>query len=412
MSNSQASIFNNRFIQAVLLSGVFLQIGIWVRNFAVLLFIMDKTNASPIAVSLIYVAEYVPIFLFSFIGGTFADRWRPRRTMITSDLLSALSVFLVLLTIVYGNWQAVFLITFISATLSQFSQPSAMKLFKIHVPIDQLQAAMALFQTSMSIFMIIGPILGTLAYLRLGINFAVAIMGLAFLLSAGMLTLIPGDPVREDYTPAHFWPDMTAGFKYVFSNKVLATMGEVFLVDGLAVGIIQPLGIFIVTERLGMPKESLQWLLAVNGAAMLVGGGVVAGWANKIAPQKLLIGGILISAVSVLGVGFSHIWAVTLAFQALNGLVMPCVFVSINTLILHNTVEEFVGRVSGVLNPVFIGGMVATISISGWMKAHVSLLIIYSISALLLLCGTLLGLPLLNKGILSPVTSDRHYDPD
>lgn len=401
MSDKANSIFRNRFMQAVLLSGVFLQIGIWVRNFAVLLFIMDKTNANPIAVSLIYVAEYVPIFLFSFIGGTFADRWPPRKTMISSDLLSALSVFIVLLTVVYGNWQAVFLITFISAILSQFSQPSAMKLFKLYVPVEQLQSAMALFQTSMSIFMIVGPVLGTMVYLKLGINYAIGIMGLAFVMSAGMLTLIPTDQLREDHSPSHFWHDMIEGFKYVLGNKVLTVMGEVFIMAGLAVGVIQPLGIFIITERLGLPKESLQWLLAVNGAAMLVGGGIVAGWANRIAPQKLLLGGSFISAIAVLGVGFSKIWLLTLAFQALSGLVMPSVFVGLNTLILHNTEQDFVGRVNGVLNPLFIGGMVVTISVSGWLKTHISLPSIYMISALLLLGDALLCLPLQRKGILS-----------
>lgn len=410
MSNTSANIFRNRFIQAVLLSGVFLQIGIWVRNFAVLLFVMDKTNANPIAVSLIYVAEYVPIFLFSLIGGTFADRWPPKKTMIISDLLSALSVFVVLATVIYGNWQAVFIITLISAILSQFSQPSSMKLFKIHVPPEQLQAAMAIFQTSISIFMIIGPMLGTLVYLKLGINYAIAIMGLAFLLSAGMLTLIPPDPIREAYTPNHFWHDMAEGFRYVLRSKVLALMGEVFLVAGLAVGIIQPLGIFIVTERLGLPKESLQWMLAVNGAAMLLGGGIVAGWANRIAPQKLLIGGIFISAISVVGIGFSQTWPITLAYQALNGLVMPCVFVGINTLILNNTLEEFVGRVNGVLNPVFIGGMVASISVSGWLKMHISLLSIYSLSALLLVCGSLLCIPLQRKRFWLSLVNDQYKD--
>jgi|GEM_PF-5630802 hypothetical protein len=130
-----------------------------------------------------------------------------------------------------------------------------------------------------------------------------------------MLTLLPFDPIGEAPAQGHFWHEMIEGFKYVLGNKVLTIMGEVFMVAGLAVGVIQPLGIFIVTERLGLPKESLQWLLAVNGAAMLVGGGVVAGWANRIAPQKLLMGGSLISAIAVLGVGFSKIWLLTLAFS-------------------------------------------------------------------------------------------------
>ncbi|MGK5643346.1 MFS transporter, partial [Streptomyces sp. URMC 126] len=85
------------------------------------------------------VAEYAPIFLFSFLAGTFADRWQPRKTMVWCEVLSALSVVGVLLTFVYGSWKAIFFATLISAILSQFSQPSGMKLFKLHVPGEQLQ---------------------------------------------------------------------------------------------------------------------------------------------------------------------------------------------------------------------------------------------------------------------------------
>jgi DHA3 family macrolide efflux protein-like MFS transporter len=136
------SIFRNRHVQAIMISNLLLQLGIWVRNFAILLYVTDITNNSPIYVSLISVAEFAPIFVFSFIGGTFADRWRPKRTMIWCDLLSALSVFVVLLTLLIGSWQMIFFATLVSAILSQFSMPSAMKLLKRHVPEQQLQAVM------------------------------------------------------------------------------------------------------------------------------------------------------------------------------------------------------------------------------------------------------------------------------
>ena len=100
MSNAsplRSSLFQNTYFRTILLSGALLQIGVWVRNFAILLFVMDQTNNDPYAVSLISVAQFGPIFLFSIIGGTFADRWRPRKTMIICDLLSALSVGAVLL---------------------------------------------------------------------------------------------------------------------------------------------------------------------------------------------------------------------------------------------------------------------------------------------------------------------------
>lgn len=105
----------------VFVSALFLQVGIWVRNFAVLLFVTEKTNGNPFAVSMISVAEFLPIFIFSFIGGTFADRWQPKKTMVWCDLLSAVSIFGVIGALVFGSWQSVFFATLISSILSQFS---------------------------------------------------------------------------------------------------------------------------------------------------------------------------------------------------------------------------------------------------------------------------------------------------
>lgn len=58
-------------------------------------------------------------------------------------------------------------------------------------------------------------------------------------------------------------------------------MGGIFAVCGLAVGLISPLMIFITIEKLGMPKESLQWLLMANGIGMLAGGGIVMAFSKK-----------------------------------------------------------------------------------------------------------------------------------
>lgn len=391
MSQQSSSVFRNRFVQVIILSGALLQIGIWVRNFALLLFVMDKTGNDPTSVSLISVAEFAPIFLFSFIGGTFADRWLPKRTMVLCDLLSAVSVFIVLLTIIFGSWEAVYFVTLVSAILSQFSQPSAMKLFKVHIPGEQLQSGMAMFQTLMAVFMVIGPMLGTFIYQNYGINIAVGVMGVAFLLSAAVLTLLPPDikeTAGED--KASFSKEMKEGFRYVWNRKVLTILGGVFFIAGIGVGVIQPLGIFVVVERLGLPKESLQWLLVVNGLAMFVGGGLVASLAKKIAPQKLLLMGMFVSAVTIIGIGLSTNWTITLAFQAFSGLFMPCIQIGINTLILRLTEEQFIGRVNGVLNPLFMGAMVVGMSLAGWLKGAISLMNVYMLAGVMFFIGAFL----------------------
>jgi Na+/melibiose symporter and related transporters len=401
-----SSFFRNRFVQVIIASSIFLQIGIWVRNFAILLFVMEKTNNNPIAVSLISVAEFAPIFIFSFIGGTFADRWRPKRTMVWCDLLSAISVFAVLLTIIFATWEAVFFVTFISSILSQFSQPSAMKLFKVHVPEEFMQTGMAIFQTLMSIFMIIGPALGTIVFQKFGIDISISVMGVAFLLSASVLTLLPADEIIEKKeTTNHFLEELKEGFAYVWQQRELTILGSVFAVSGLAVGIIQPLGVFLIVERLGLPKENLQLLLMVNGAAMFIGGGLVMTISKKVMPQKLLAIGLIVNTISMVGMGLSSSWIIILLFQFLNGFFMPCIQIGINTLILQLTKSEFVGRVNGVLNPMFMGFMVITMSITGWLKSQFSLTILYISAGILFLIGAMLTSLIFNTSISSEIDS-------
>ena len=392
---SMASLLRNRFIQTIMTAGLFIQVGIWVRNFAILLFVTEKTNGDAFAVSLISVAEFAPIFIFSFIGGTFADRWRPKRTMIWCDLLSALSIFVILMALLFGTWKVVFLATFVSAILSQFSQPSGMKLFKVHVPGEQMQAGMSLFQTMMAIFMIIGPILGTFVFQQFGIYISMAVVGIAFLLSALVLTLLPPDQMeKKDKNETSLWHEMKLGFQYVWSRKILVTLGGGFMAAGLGLGLIHPLAIFLVTERLGLEEDYLQWLFAAHGAAMIIGGAAAMVFSNRIAPHILLMLGMGSMAAGIFVMGWSTMFWLTLMAEFIIGLFMPALHIGINTIILNNTDETFVGRVNGILTPLFMGSMVITMSLAGLLKEQFSLFAIYEASAALFVIGILVMLPM------------------
>ncbi len=390
-------ILRNRFVQTILLSGLFLQIGTWVRNFSVLLYVVDKTGEDAFAVSMVSVAEFAPIFIFSFIGGTFADRWKPKRTMILSDMLSAISVFAVLLTLIWGSWKVIFLATLFSAILSQFSQPAGLKLFKLHVPADLIQAGMSLYQTLFAVFMVFGPIVGIFVYQSFGIQAAIAITGVAFLMSAATLLFLPPDHelAEKETTQSTIAQEMAAGIRYVLSKKELTLLGFCFLSAGLALGLIQPLGVFLVTQRLGLEKESLQWLMTVNGIGMILGGGLAMAFTKSIAPQKLLVLGMLVNAISIAVCGISTVPWLTLTSQFFGGLLLPCIQIGVNTMIMQNTEAQFVGRVNGILSPLFSGAMVVMMSMAGLLKNTFSLVAMYEVAGILFIIGLSFILPLL-----------------
>lgn len=398
-----SQLFKNRFVRAIFLSALFLQVGIWVRNFAVLLFVMEKTNGDAFAVSMISVAEFAPIFIFSFIGGTFADRWRPKRTMIWCDILSALSIFAVLITLVIGSWKIIFFATLVSAILSQFSQPSGMKLFKMHLDEKLIQSAMSIYQTIFAVFMVFGPVLGTFVFQQFGIDVSIAITGVAFLLSAAMLAFIPADHGMEnEKRESTLLEEMKSGIRYVFAKKELKLLGFCFMAAGLAIGLIQPITIFLVTERLELAKESLQWLLMANGIGMIFGGAAAVMFAKSIPPQKLLVIGMLANAIGMSVIGFSTNLPITLGAEFVNGLFLPCIQIGINTMILQNTKSEFIGRVNGTLSPLFSGSMVLTMSLSGVLKEMSSILVMFEIAAVLFVIGLLVILPIYNMKVTEP----------
>lgn len=408
-NNGVSQVLKNRFVQGILASALFLQIGIWVRNFAVLLYVMEMTKGDAFAISMISVAEFAPIFIFSFIGGTFADRWKPKRTMIWCETLSSLSVFAVLITLMFGTWKIVFFVTLISAILSQFSQPSGMKLFKQHLSAEQIQLAMSIYQTIFAIFMVLGPILGTFIFHSFGIYISIIITGIAFLLAAAVLLFLPKDLENDnEKKEITLLQEMLDGIKYVKKKKALTLLGLCFMAAGLGIGLIQPLGIFIVTEQLGLSKESLQWLLTVNGAGMIVGGALAMVFAKNVAPQKMLIIGMLGQAIGIGIIGYStNLW-VTLTAQLFSGLALPCIQIGINTLIIQNSDTDFIGRVNGILSPLFTGSMVVTMSIAGSLKEMFSLSTMYEGTALLFIIGLLFILPIYNLKPVIAVESEMN----
>ncbi|TGU58115.1 MFS transporter, partial [Mesorhizobium sp. M00.F.Ca.ET.186.01.1.1] len=102
------SIWGNRIFLTVFVTDTLENIGIWIRNMALLYYVMETSGNNPTAVSLLTAIELVPILLFSIIGGALADRWNPKRTMMTGNLLSALSVLLIVYLLWHGMWVAVF----------------------------------------------------------------------------------------------------------------------------------------------------------------------------------------------------------------------------------------------------------------------------------------------------------------
>lgn len=121
-----------------------------------------------------------------------------------------------------------------------------MKLFKQHVPAEMMQAGMSIFQTMVALFMVLGPAIGTMIFQHYGITTSLVLTGVAFVLSAIALTFLPGDNQEDGAKKqdSRVWDELGAGLRYVMKSKLLKSLGGCFAFAGLAIGMIQPMGLF------------------------------------------------------------------------------------------------------------------------------------------------------------------------
>ncbi|MEK4275198.1 MFS transporter [Paenibacillus sp. FSL R7-0026] len=380
------TLFRNKAFLIVTGSDLLQNLAIWIRNMAILYYVMDRTQGSPIAVSLITVLEYAPIFVFSIVGGALADRWNPKRTMILGDILSALSIVMIIGVLSSGYWQILYVATFVSSIVSQFSQPSSLKIVRRNVKGEHLQSAIAITQSGQSLFLILGPIVGTFIYTAMGIQASMYALLILFLTSALLLTFLPKDATQRE-TNTSLLADIKEGYQYVARSRSLKMLSLVFICIGLSAGLISPLGIFLITERLGLEATSLQFLSGASGIGLLIGGGIAAAVSAKLNQTLTLLVGVLCLAVATMGEVLSSWFWLTLLISFLSSISLAFINVIISTYLVTRIDEHLIGRVNGTITPLFIGSMLLGSSMAGVLMNSTSIFIVYAISVTVMIMG-------------------------
>ena len=128
----------------------------------------------------------------------------------------------------------------------------------------------------MSLFIIIGPIVGTLIYQLFGLEQALISLLVIFAISTGILSFLPKSVQIKKIEKTTPVADLKAGLQYVKKQRNLKVLMVMFAILAFGAGLVQPLEVFIIIERLALEKENLQWFTALSGVGMLVGGVLAA----------------------------------------------------------------------------------------------------------------------------------------
>jgi MFS family permease len=337
--------------------------GDWMLRIALPVHVFNLTH-STLATGAMFIAATVPNLLLGSVAGVFLDRWDRRRTMIVVNLLLALTL-LPLLLVRSAEWLwLVYGVAFIQSVLGQFFGPAENALLPALVGEEQLITANALNALNNNLARLIGPALGGVLALSLGLAGITLIDAGTFIAAALLIGLIRTPPRAVSAAAAAaplsltaVWHEWLAGLRLVRHDRLVSLLFGIAAIVSVGEGIISVLFIPFVTEVLQAQAAELGWLMSAQAVGGLLGGMAVARVGMRFAPARLLaVGGVLFGLVDLAIFNYSafiQAFAIALVLFVVVGLPGAAFSASFSSLLQAAVADEFRGRIFGALNTTF-----------------------------------------------------------
>ena len=273
MSEYTALLRNNSNYRSLWLGSVVSQLGDWFNLIASAL-LVDNLSGTGAAISYLFLARFLPLFLFSPLAGVLADRYERRHVMIASDLLRAATVLGFLLIREPGQVWLLYVLTFLQFALSAIFTPARSAVLANVVRREELVPANALDSLTWSTMLAFGALLGGLVTATLGITEAFVIDALTFVLSALLISRIAG-PIRADKAQARrggFF-EFLDGLRYLRKHVFILGVSLVKAGGALAWGAINVLEITYATDvfQLDFSLGDSSFAATIDSSTMVLG---------------------------------------------------------------------------------------------------------------------------------------------
>lgn len=208
---------SNRNYRYLWLGFIVSQIGDWFNLIASANLIADLTDSGA-AISYLFLARFLPLFLFTPLAGVLADRFNRRNLLIISDLFRGAIVLCFLFIRDPSQIWLLYVLTVSQFAFSAIFTPARTAVVANIVPQENLVTANALDSFSWSSMLAIGSLLGGLVAGYFGSDTAFVMDGLTFVLSAWLISRImvvrPAGQKRP-VVQTSGWLDFIDGLRYL-----------------------------------------------------------------------------------------------------------------------------------------------------------------------------------------------------
>ncbi len=314
--------------------------------------VYDLTH-SPFQLGLVGLVQFAPALLLVLVTGTVADRFNRRAIMALCQVGEGIcSATLVFLTVTGTITAPLVFVTLTGLGIARaFFNPASQSLMANLVPPEDLASAIAWSASSRQIATIVGPVAGGLLY-GLGPSVPYATAFCLVLMASFLLILVPRPQQAARREPPS-WTSFVAGFRYVWTEKVVlgATSLDMFAVLlGGATALLPAYARDVLSTG--------PWGLGLLRAAPAIGAltvAIILGFRSfRRHAGLIMFATVILFGAATIVFGLSRtVWISVAALAVMGAADMISVFVR-QTLIQLWTPDAVRGRVTAV-NAIFIG---------------------------------------------------------
>lgn len=350
-------------------------VGTWMQSVAQGWLVLELAHDNAAFwLGLVGFASNVPLLVFSLLGGVIADRINRRRLLIVTQTAMMLFAF-VLAGLTWTHlvtMPIVAIVAFATGCAMAMTMPAYQALQGELVPLRDLTNAIALNSAQFQAARAIGPTIGGLGMIWLGLAGSFLLNGISFIAVIFALAAIHYPAGRVSDGNNHIWDDLVEGLQYVYRDPLMrALLTLVSLVALLTIPHLVFIPLF-ARQVLHLGERGFGLLAACTGMGALVGAVVVA-YRHPRRRGRAIISAGMCMCLAVVGFSYSRWPIVSALLLAVAGFCMTTSMSNVNAVLQQLSSRTMCGRVMSLFMCLSFGmvpvGSLLVGSVAKWTGA-------------------------------------------
>jgi len=327
-----------------------------VVSYAVVWYITLKTgSASLMTISII--AAFLPQIIISLFAGVWADRYNRKLLIISSDLLTGISTFILAVYFLMGHESItlIFIISAVRSVGSGIQTPAVGAILPQIVPMEKMTRVNGINSALTSVMMLLSPAVAGILFATLGFGYTLLLDVVTAALAVGILSFLnvrtyqrklkEGEKSLNEGTLS----ELKAGLSYTRNHKLIS---RILIFYAAFFFMVSPAA-FLTPIMIARSFGTEVWRLTANEMFWTTGaifGGIIVAWLGEFKDKIRILAISTISfGITFILLGLSTNFIFYLGVMFASGIFLPFFSTAETVLILENVEEHMLGRVYSIV---------------------------------------------------------------